>query len=139
MEELPMDLSNLGLAPSILLSGSAMRQRRELGEFRGIALLNRDLLDETRGSGWRDNGRVGLRSRIVVRGWRVTDDRGDALSSEPYFGCSSAVYYLVGVRIDELGIEEASRGEEQDPHRLGIGGLGHRGRRFGDGWVQVRP
>lgn len=107
-----MDLSNLGLAPSVLLSGSAMRQRSELGEVRGIVvLLNGDLFDETWGSGRRDDGRVGLRSGIVVRGWRVADDGGDALSSEPYFGRSSAVYHFIGARIDELGVEEASRGE----------------------------
>lgn len=107
-----MDLSNLGLAPSILLSGSAMRQGSELGKFRGIVLLNGDLLDKTWGSGRRDNGRVRLRSRIVLRGLRVADDGGDALSGEPYFGRSSAVYHLIGGRIDELGVEEVSRGEE---------------------------
>lgn len=57
----------------------------------------------------------------------MSGDGGDALASEPHAGRSGAVQHLVGVRVDELGVEEASGGEEQDLRWLFIGGGRHLG------------
>ena len=48
----------------------------------------------------------------------MAGDGGDALSGEPHLGRSGAVHHLLGVRIDELGVEDASRGEGQLPREL---------------------
>lgn len=112
VEELPMDLGDLSLGVSIsVVSGSREGKRRDFGDLRCGVLSNRDLLYEVRGSGLRDAGRVGFRSRGLLRGWGVSGDGGDALSGEPHFGCLSAVNHLVGVRVDESGVEETSGGE----------------------------
>ena len=66
-----------------------------------------------------------VRSRRLVRGWRVASEGGDALSSKPHLGCSGAVQHLIGDRIDQLGVEDASRGKGQLPHGLVIGNKGH--------------
>lgn len=62
----------------------------------------------------------------------MTDDGGNALSGEPHLGRSGAVQHLLGVRIDELGVEDASGGQSQLPRWLITGGGGHL---IGVGWA----
>jgi len=86
------------------------------GGFRCDIICIRTLLEEAWGSWLRDNRGTVVGSRSVALGWFVAGDGGDALSGKPHFGRSGTVYHLFGVRIDELGVEDASRGEGQFPH-----------------------
>jgi len=58
-----------------------------------------------------DDGGAMDGSERPVRGWIVAAEGGNGLSSEPHLWRSGSVQRLIGVRIDELGIEDASRGK----------------------------
>jgi len=118
--------------------GSVMCEIINRGRFRRDILRIRSLLEEARGRGLRDNRGAVVGSRSVVLGLFVAGDGGDALSSEPHRGRSGTVHHLFGVRIDELGVEDASRGEGQFPHESAIGGEGHLANIRGVSWLIPR-
>ena len=55
----------------------------------------------------------------------MAGDGGNALSGEPHLGRPGTIHHLLGVRIDELGVEDASRGEGQLPREIVIGDERH--------------
>ena len=73
-----------------------------------------------------DNRGVVVGSGRLTRGWRVAGDGGNTLSGEPHLGCSGAVQHFLGVRIDELSVEETSGGESQLPREVVIRDERHR-------------
>ena len=105
---------------------SVMGEIVNCGGFGRGALRIRNLLEEA-GGGWvrGDNRGAVFGSGSIVLGWFVAGDGGDALSSEPHLGRLGTVYHIVGVRIDEPGVEDASRGEGQFPHVWMIRDVGH--------------
>jgi len=120
VEALPLDLGKL-YPVALLLQLPLTLGSVIVGESLDRCRFRRDilcacLLEEDWGSRLRDGGGAAGQSRSMVRGWSVASDGCDALSGEPHLGRSGTVHHLLGVRIDELGVEDASRGKCQLPH-----------------------